>query len=89
LFLILDFKGGVGMEENSNLSKVAMYVTKGYLIVPIQVELYDENIIQMQEDILKKVNEKMIEGVIIDLSAVDIIDSKIRCPVGTPRRIFN
>ena len=63
------------MEDNSNLSKVAMYVTKGYLIVPIQVELYDENIIQMQKDILKKVNEKMIEGVIIDLSAVDIIDS--------------
>jgi len=63
------------MEENSNLSKVAMYVTKGYLIVPIQGELYDENIIQMQKDILKRVNETKTKGVIIDLSAIDIIDS--------------
>jgi len=63
------------MEDNSNLSKVAMYITRGYLVVPIQVELYDENIIQMQKDILKRVNEAKIKGVIIDLSAVDIMDS--------------
>ncbi|HCL89830.1 MAG TPA: hypothetical protein DHW70_00660, partial [Candidatus Atribacteria bacterium] len=49
--------------------------TRGYLVVPIQVELYDENIIQMQKDILKRVNEAKIKGVIIDLSAVDIMDS--------------
>jgi len=63
------------MEDNSNLSKVAIYITRGYLVVPIQVELYDENIIQMQKDILKRVNEAKIKGVIIDLSAVDIMDS--------------
>jgi len=63
------------MEDDSNLSKVVMYITRGYLVVPIQVELYDENIIQMQKDILKRVNEAKIKGVIIDLSAVDIMDS--------------
>jgi rsbT antagonist protein RsbS len=74
LFLILDFKG-VDMEENSNLSKVAMYVTRGCLVVPIQGELYDESVIQMQNDILKEVSEKMIKGVVVDLSAVVIMDS--------------
>jgi len=63
------------MEDNNNLSKVAMYITRGYLVVPIQAELYDENIIQMQKDTLKRVNETKTKGVIIDLSAVDIMDS--------------
>lgn len=63
------------MEDDSNLSKVAMYITRGYLVVPIQVELYDKNIIQMQKDVLKRVNEAKTKGVIIDLSAVDIMDS--------------
>lgn len=63
------------MGENNNLSRVTMYITRGVLVVPIQVELYDENVVQVQSDILKKVDETKVRNVIIDLSAVDLIDS--------------
>ncbi len=63
------------MKEEVTLSKVAMYVTRGCLVVPIQVELHDELMLQIQEDILERVNKTGIKGVIIDVSGVAIIDS--------------
>lgn len=65
------------MEEEAALSKVAMYITKGCLVVPIQVELHDELVLQIQEDILERVNKTGIKGVIIDVSGVAIIDSPL------------
>jgi len=64
------------MEEEIGLSKkVAMHISRGCLIVPIQIELYDETILQIQRDILEKVKSTGIKGVIIDVSGVEIIDS--------------
>lgn len=65
------------MEEEVALSNVAMHITQGCLVVPIQAELYDEVILQIQRDILEKVSETGVRGVIIDVSGVDIIDSFI------------
>ena len=65
------------MEEKAALSKVAMYITQGCLVVPIQVELHDELVLQIQEDILERVNKTGIKGVIIDVSGVAIIDSPL------------
>ena len=65
------------MEEGTALSRVAMHITGGCLVVPIQVELYNEVILKLQKDILDRVNETGVKGVIIDVSAVDIIDSFI------------
>ena len=63
------------MEEEIGLSRVAMHISRGYLIVPIQIELYDEIILQIQKDILERVKETGVKGVIIDVSGVEIIDS--------------
>lgn len=65
------------MEEETALSRVAMYVTWGCLVVPIQVELNDELMLQIQEDILERVNKTGIKGVIIDVSGVAVIDSSL------------
>jgi len=62
------------MEE---VAKVAMYVTRGCLVVPIQEELHDESMLQVQEDILKIIDKNRIKGVIIDVSGVEVIDSLI------------
>jgi len=51
-----------------------MTMVRGCLVVPIQVELYDATMLKLQDDILEEVKEKMVKGVIIDLSAVNIID---------------
>jgi len=65
------------MGEKNCLSKVAMHITQGCLVVPIHGELYDEVVLQIQNDVLKKITETGIKGVIIDLSGVDVIDSFI------------
>jgi rsbT antagonist protein RsbS len=63
------------MEDEISLSRVAMHISRGCLIVPIQIELYDEIILQIQKDILERVKETGVKGVIIDVSGVEIIDS--------------
>jgi len=65
------------MEKETALSQAAMYVIQGCLIVPIQVELNDELMLQIQKDILERVNKTGIKGVIIDVSGVAVIDSSL------------
>jgi rsbT antagonist protein RsbS len=67
----------VFMESRTTLGKVAMYVTRGCLIVPVQLELHDDVLLQMQEEILENVNKTGVRGVIIDVSGVAIMDSFI------------
>lgn len=45
------------------------------IIVPIQVELHDRAALKLQEDILKKIEETESSGLIIDVSAVSVVDS--------------
>ncbi len=63
------------MEDEISLSGVAMHISRGYLVVPIQIELYDEIILRIQKDILERVKKTGVKGVIIDISGVKIIDS--------------
>lgn len=63
------------MEEKAAISDVAMHIIRGCLVVPIQVELYDETIFRIQTAILERVNETGVKGMIIDLSGVGIIDA--------------
>ncbi|MEW6096866.1 MAG: hypothetical protein AB1567_10140 [bacterium] len=41
------------MEEKDQISKVVMHITRGCLIVPVQGELYDESVMQIQKDVLE------------------------------------
>ena len=52
------------------------------LIVSIQWELDDQNAIQFQEDLLKKMHETTARGVVIDLTPIDFIDSFIAKVLG-------
>lgn len=44
-------------------------------MIPIQVELYAETLLQIQKSALEKVKETGIKGMLIDVSAVEVIDS--------------
>lgn len=63
------------MEEEIGLSRVTMHISRGCIVVPIQIELYDETILYIQREILEKIKDTGIKGVIIDVSGVEIIDS--------------
>ena len=65
------------MEEKAALSKMVMPMIRGCLVVPIQIELYDASVIRIQESVLEKIRETGIKGVIMDVSAVEIMDSFI------------
>ena len=65
------------MKNEDSLFNVAMYVIRNCLIVSVQVELHDKVILNIQKDILRKVNEREIKGVIIDVSMVGLMDSFI------------
>lgn len=75
------------MEEKAALSKVTMHITRGCLVVLIQVELYDKVLLQIQGDILERVKETGVKGVIIDVSGVDVIDSFIAQTISDTARM--
>jgi rsbT antagonist protein RsbS len=57
------------------MSEVAMLKMGNNLIVPIQVELHDRAAVRLQEDILKEIEKAAAKGLVIDVSAMSIVDS--------------
>ncbi|TDK59443.1 STAS domain-containing protein [Bacillus salipaludis] len=52
------------------------------LLVSIQWELDDQTALQFQENLLQKIHETDADGVVIDLTSVDMIDSFIAKVLG-------
>lgn len=52
------------------------------LLISIQWELDDQTALQFQEDLLQKIHETGANGVVIDLTSVDVIDSFIAKVLG-------
>ena len=76
------------MEEETFLSRIGVYLTRGCLVVPVQVELSDDLALRLQRDILKKIEETRVKGIVIDLSGVAIVDAKLgRVIVDTTRMV--
>lgn len=63
------------MEEDVVADKIAMHTTRGCLVVPLTAELYEETIPVIQGAVLERVNSTGIKSVILDVSAIDIIDA--------------
>lgn len=45
------------------------------LILTLQMELHDRVALRFQADILKEIHETMARGLVIDVSAVEVVDS--------------
>ena len=48
-----------------------------FLLVTIQVELHDELALRLQDDLTQKLSRTRAKGVLIDISALEIVDSFI------------
>ena len=46
-----------------------------FLLVTIQIDLYDRLALDLEADLIKMVQKTAAKGVLIDISAVDIVDS--------------
>src|SRR3954466_5881643 len=47
------------------------------LLVTIQVDMHDRLAMQLQDDLTRKISDTQARGVLIDISALDIVDSFI------------
>jgi rsbT antagonist protein RsbS len=62
------------------------------LMVSIQIELQDQSVLQLQEDLAERIVSTEATGVIIDISAVEIVDSFIGrtlSTIGSMSRLFD
>jgi rsbT antagonist protein RsbS len=48
-----------------------------FLLVSIQVDLHDQLVLQLQDDLTNAVQRHAARGVLIDISAVEVVDSFI------------
>ncbi len=55
--------------------KIPILRLKDFLLTSIQVDLTDEDALEFQEDVLKKVTETEANGIVIDITALDVVDS--------------
>lgn len=55
--------------------KIPILKLKDILITSIQIDLTDEAAILFQTDVLAKVSETCAKGVVIDITALDVVDS--------------
>lgn len=56
------------------MKKVPMLIISNTLIISIQNDLSDSSILELQNDILDKTYKTRVNGVIIDIAALDMID---------------
>ncbi len=57
------------------------------IIVPIQVELHDRAAVGLQEDILREIETTSARGLVIDVSAIAIVDSFLGRLLGETARM--
>ena len=55
--------------------KIPILRLKDILITTIQIDLTDKEAIEFQTDVLAKVTETDVNGVIIDITVLDVVDS--------------
>jgi len=55
--------------------KIPVLRLRGILLTSIQVDLTDHDALEFQDDILSKIRETDAQGLIIDITALDIVDS--------------
>ncbi|SDV48076.1 STAS domain-containing protein [Chitinasiproducens palmae] len=59
------------------MERIPILKVGGYLLVTIQVELHDQLALTLQDDLTEKISSTGARGVLIDISALDIVDSFI------------
>lgn len=54
-----------------------------FLLVTIQVDMHDQLALTLQDDLAERISAMSAKGVLIDISALDIVDSFVGRMIGT------
>ena len=58
----------------SNVQRIPLQVARGCVVASIQIDLTHEVLQQFRKDLLERVQESGANGVILDVSGIDILD---------------
>lgn len=61
--------------ELNPLSRIPILELEEFLVVSIQTELHDKSAQQFQRDLVHKLNKTTAKGVVIDVTALEVVDS--------------
>lgn len=56
-------------------SRIPILKIEEFLVASVQVELYDQSAILFKEQLLQRIYETKAKGLILDLTAVEVVDS--------------
>ncbi|ARP84045.1 anti-anti-sigma factor [Bordetella genomosp. 8] len=59
------------------MDRIPILKLRDYLLVTIQVELHDQLAVTLQDDLTQQLSRTHARGVLIDISALEIVDSFI------------
>lgn len=60
-----------------NVERIPILKMGGLLLVSIQVDMHDRLALQLQDDLMSRISETGAHGVLIDISALEMVDSFI------------
>ena len=64
------------MALHADIPGVAMQLSRGVVVASIQVDLDDDVLARFREDLLRRIHETGSEGVILDVSGLQTLDSE-------------
>lgn len=65
------------------MERIPILQMGAYLLVTIQVDMHDQLALNLQDDLSELINKTSARGVLIDISALDIVDSFVGRMIGT------
>jgi rsbT antagonist protein RsbS len=57
------------------VSRIPILKIEEFLVASVQVELYDKSAVMFKENLLERIYETKAKGMILDLTAVEVVDS--------------
>jgi rsbT antagonist protein RsbS len=57
------------------VSRIPILKIEEFLVASVQVELYDKSAVMFKENLLERIYETKAKGLILDLTAVEVVDS--------------
>ncbi|MET1067573.1 MAG: STAS domain-containing protein [Pseudomonas prosekii] len=65
------------------MERIPILQMGGFLLVTIQVDMHDQLALTLQDDLSERISQISARGVLIDISALDMVDSFIGRMIGT------
>ena len=64
------------------MERIPVLKMGAYLLVTVQVDMHDRLAVALQDDLMEQIRKHSAQGVLLDISALDVVDSFIGRTIG-------